>query len=79
MNEPCYIGIFDAHDMWHFLSALGIFFAFMFILTLGTGQTQAQHSKLLHGFASLYIERRVGVVVHIFLLFWYFDVAVLMS
>jgi hypothetical protein len=35
MNEACYVGIFDAHDLWHFLSASGIFFIFMFILTLG--------------------------------------------
>jgi hypothetical membrane protein len=35
MFTLCYTGIFDAHDLWHFLSALGIFFMFMFILTLG--------------------------------------------
>ncbi len=36
-------GIFDAHDLWHFLSALGIFFMFMFILTLGKRLKHSQH------------------------------------
>ena len=34
LNEACYVSIFDNHDLWHFLSAAGLFFLFMFILTL---------------------------------------------
>lgn len=34
LNAPCSIGIFDMHDIWHFLSASGLFYLFLFILTL---------------------------------------------
>ena len=34
LNQPCTLGIYDAHDFWHFLSASGLFFMFLFILTL---------------------------------------------
>ena len=35
-NEECLAGLnfFDNHDLWHFLSSLGLFFALMFLLTL---------------------------------------------
>jgi hypothetical protein len=34
LNDICYMMIFDNHDMWHFFSAAGLFFLFMFILTI---------------------------------------------
>jgi len=34
LNDGCFFLIFDNHDMWHFLSASGLFYLFMFILTL---------------------------------------------
>ena len=34
LNDVCAILIFDNHDLWHFLSAAGLFYLFMFILTL---------------------------------------------
>ena len=34
LNAPCTVGIYDVHDIWHFLSASGLFFLFLFILTL---------------------------------------------
>jgi len=34
MNDKCFMLIFDNHDMWHFFSAAGLFFLFMFILTI---------------------------------------------
>eukprot|EP00092_Neocalanus_flemingeri_P010561 GFUD01011377.1.p1 GENE.GFUD01011377.1~~GFUD01011377.1.p1 ORF type:complete len:900 (-),score=228.82 GFUD01011377.1:79-2778(-) len=34
LNDSCYMLIFDNHDMWHFLSAAGLFYLFMFILTI---------------------------------------------
>ena len=35
-NEECLPGLnfFDNHDLWHFLSSLGLFFGLMFLLTL---------------------------------------------
>jgi len=34
MNDGCFLMIFDNHDMWHFLSAAGLYQHFMFLLTL---------------------------------------------
>ena len=34
LNGSCFFLIFDNHDMWHFLSAAGLFSLFMFILTM---------------------------------------------
>jgi len=34
LNEDCTLLIFDNHDMWHFLSAAGLYQHFMFLLTL---------------------------------------------
>jgi len=33
-NDECTLLIFDNHDMWHFLSAAGLYMHFMFLLTL---------------------------------------------
>merc|ERR1719150_288737 len=35
MNQPCqFLDFFDGHDIWHFLGAAGVFFAFLCIFTL---------------------------------------------
>ena len=34
MNGPCMYSIFDNHDVWHILSAVGIYCIYMAILTL---------------------------------------------
>jgi len=35
LNEECsFLGFYDYHDMWHFLGAAGIFFAFLSLMTL---------------------------------------------
>ena len=35
MNRECiFLNFFDGHDIWHFLGGAGVFFAFMFILTI---------------------------------------------
>ena len=35
LNRECiFLNFFDGHDIWHFLGGVGIFFAFMFILTI---------------------------------------------
>lgn len=34
-NKPCLVlNFFDSHDIWHFLSALAMFFSFMILLTI---------------------------------------------
>jgi len=34
-NEECILlDFFDSHDIWHFLGGAGVFFAFMFVLTI---------------------------------------------
>ena len=37
MNRPCTIGIFDKHDLWHFLSAAGLFLNFLLLLIIDDG------------------------------------------
>ena len=35
MNRDCiWLNFYDRHDIWHFLGSAGLFFAFMFILTI---------------------------------------------
>lgn len=35
LNGPCMLfGFFDAHDLWHFLSAFGCFFVMWFVLII---------------------------------------------
>uniref|UniRef100_T1IHA9 Uncharacterized protein n=1 Tax=Strigamia maritima TaxID=126957 RepID=T1IHA9_STRMM len=35
INQPCiFLGFYDAHDVWHFLSAGGLFFSFLMIVTM---------------------------------------------
>lgn len=35
LNKEClFLNFFDGHDVWHFLGGTGVFFAFLFILTL---------------------------------------------
>ena len=35
LNKECnWLNFFDSHDIWHFLSGAGLFFEFMFILTI---------------------------------------------
>jgi hypothetical protein len=34
LNSPCVLLIYDNHDIWHFLSAIGLFFMLMMMLTI---------------------------------------------
>ena len=46
-NQDCVIfGFFDAHDLWHFLSAFALFFSFLLLMTLDDGQRVTERSKL---------------------------------
>ena len=42
LNDYCALSIFDNHDVWHFCSAAGLFYLFMFILTLEDYNTARQ-------------------------------------
>ena len=46
MNQVCTLKIFDAHDIWHFLSALGILFTLLTVLTIEDNNTTTPWSKL---------------------------------
>lgn len=46
MNQECTLKIFDAHDIWHFLSALGILFTLLTVLTIEDNNTNTPWSKL---------------------------------
>ena len=46
MNQECTLMIFDAHDIWHFLSALGILFTLLTVLTIEDNNTNTPWSKL---------------------------------
>jgi hypothetical protein len=39
--------MYDNHDIWHFFSAAGLFFSFMFLLTLDDGLVQTPREKLV--------------------------------
>jgi len=46
LNAPCFLFIFDNHDMWHFLSASGLFYLFLFILTLEDYNSKQPRNKI---------------------------------
>ena len=46
MNQECTLMMFDAHDIWHFLSALGILFTLLTVLTIEDNNTNTPWSKL---------------------------------
>ena len=39
LNQECTMWFFDHHDIWHFASAFGLFFGFMFLLTMEDNNT----------------------------------------
>ncbi|KAM0733918.1 SID1 transmembrane family member 1 [Formica fusca] len=46
-NKPCELwNFFDSHDIWHFLSALAMFFSFMVLLTLDDDLTDVHRSQI---------------------------------
>ncbi|XP_011060637.1 PREDICTED: SID1 transmembrane family member 1-like isoform X2 [Acromyrmex echinatior] len=46
-NKPCILlNFFDSHDIWHFLSALAMFFSFMVLLTLDDDLTDVHRSQI---------------------------------
>ncbi|KAF0292080.1 SID1 transmembrane family member 1 [Amphibalanus amphitrite] len=45
-NRPCFAGFFDAHDVWHFLSAAALFFLLMGILTLDDDLMKTPRNKI---------------------------------
>ncbi|KAJ8978861.1 hypothetical protein NQ317_009005 [Molorchus minor] len=45
-NKECILfRFYDYHDVWHFLSAIGMFFTFMVLLTLDDDLSHTHHSK----------------------------------
>ncbi|KAJ8958061.1 hypothetical protein NQ318_002073 [Aromia moschata] len=46
-NKECILfRFYDSHDVWHFLSAVGMFFTFMVLLTLDDDLSHTHHSKI---------------------------------
>ncbi|KAG7214138.1 hypothetical protein KM043_001492 [Ampulex compressa] len=46
-NRPCeLLNFFDSHDIWHFLSALAMFFSFMVLLTLDDDLIDVHRSQI---------------------------------
>ena len=47
-NKECDIlDFYDYHDIWHFLSAAGMFFCFMLLLTLDEGLADVETQSIL--------------------------------
>ena len=46
LNEECTMWFFDNHDIWHFASAFGIFFAFMALLTMEDNNTTVPWNEI---------------------------------
>ncbi|XP_015588840.1 SID1 transmembrane family member 1-like [Cephus cinctus] len=46
-NKPCeLLNFFDSHDIWHFVSALAMFFSFMVLLTLDDDLVDVHRSQI---------------------------------
>ena len=45
-NRECFFMIFDNHDLWHFTSAVGLFFTFMWLLTVEDNNTDTHWQKI---------------------------------
>ena len=47
INEECVIGnLSDNHDIWHMLSAAGLFFTFLMLMTLDDGLFHVPREKI---------------------------------
>ena len=47
LNQDCMLlGFFDQHDIWHFLGGFGLFFTFMFLLTLDDDLLDVSQHKI---------------------------------
>ena len=46
MNSPCVVSIFDKHDLWHFLSATGLFLNFLILLIIDDGIAEQPRTKI---------------------------------
>ncbi|KAJ3650386.1 hypothetical protein Zmor_016489 [Zophobas morio] len=47
-NQECaFLRFYDFHDIWHFLSAIGMFFTFMVLLTLDDDLSHTHRSKII--------------------------------
>ena len=47
INEECVIGnLSDNHDIWHMLSAAGLFFTFLMLMTLDDGLFHVPRDKI---------------------------------
>ena len=47
-NKQCDIlEFYDYHDIWHFLSAAGMFFCFMLLLTLDEGLAEEETQSIV--------------------------------
>ncbi|XP_064595642.1 SID1 transmembrane family member 1-like isoform X2 [Liolophura sinensis] len=46
-NQPCILmDFYDSHDVWHFLSAMSLFFSFMILLTLDDDLTFTRRDRI---------------------------------
>ncbi|VUZ57405.1 unnamed protein product [Hymenolepis diminuta] len=47
LNQPCiFLGFYDVHDVWHFLSSTSMFFSFMSIMTLDDDLINTPRNKI---------------------------------
>ena len=47
INEPCELSIFDKHDLWHFLSAAGLFTNYLIILVIDDDISHEAREEIL--------------------------------
>ena len=48
LNEECIVGdLFDVHDVWHFLSAAGLFLCFTLLIIIDDGIAQVPRNKII--------------------------------
>ena len=45
-SSKCFMSSFSRHDIWHFLGGAGLFFAFMFLLTIDEDIKYKKRTKI---------------------------------
>ena len=46
MNQVCLVGMFDSHDLWHFISAFALFSFFLLLIVIDDGVADIPRNEI---------------------------------